>query len=243
MAIHQEEPTPAEGFGRILISSRSLDEYRAMFELTDGDLRRRILDCPSGAAEFTAEICRLGGDAIACDSAYFDNGIDKVAATAVAEAERGNRYVHANRHLYRWTFFADPDQHRIQRQRAAERFVAHTRQSRGRYVAGRLPALPFPDNDFDLVLSSHLLFSYAEELDYDFHLHALLELMRVTRGELRVFPLVSIGTTARYPHLNELLVQLRRYGIAGRITEVDYEFQVGGNEMLVCRRLEGMPTY
>ena len=35
--------------GEILISSRSLDEYRSMFDLSDDDLSRRILDCPSGS--------------------------------------------------------------------------------------------------------------------------------------------------------------------------------------------------
>ncbi len=239
---HPDEHTAAESFGRILISSRSLAEYRAMFALTDDDLVRRILDCPSGAAEFTAEVCRLGGDVTACDIAYADDGIDEVAATAVAEAERGNQYVRAHEDLYKWSFFADPDEHQRQRQAAAVRFAAHTRHDRSRYVAGQLPALPFPDNDFELVLSSHLLFSYARDLDYEFHLRAVLELMRLTRGELRVFPLVPIGASTRYPLLDTLLAELRTHDIDGRIVDVDYEFQVGGNEMLACRHLGDVPA-
>ncbi|WP_307188333.1 hypothetical protein [Nocardia alba] len=96
------------GFGEILVSSRSLREYQAMFALTDHDLERRILDCPGGAAGFAAEVSRRGGDVTACDIAYFDSGIDRVAATAVAEADRGNRYVREHADAYRWTFFADP---------------------------------------------------------------------------------------------------------------------------------------
>ncbi|WP_194819747.1 hypothetical protein [Nocardia sp. XZ_19_385] len=228
---HQDE----QSFGRILISSRSLDEYRAMFGLSDADLERRILDCPSGAAGFTAEVSRRGGDVTGCDVAYFGNGVREVAAGAVAEAERGNRYVRANQSQYRWTFFADPDEHNRLRQQAAQRFAAHAHQDPERYVAGRLPTLPFADNDFELVLSSHLLFSYADDLDYDFHLRAILELMRVTTGELRIFPLVAIGASTRYPDMDELLIQLRAHGIEGRITTVAYEFQAGGNQMLVCR--------
>ncbi|WP_051406936.1 methyltransferase domain-containing protein [Nocardia sp. CNY236] len=143
----------------------------------------------------------------------------------------------SHQHLYKWTFFADPEQHRLQRRHAAERFAAHTRHDLSRYVAGRLPRLPFPDNDFDLVLSSHLLFSYARDFDYDFHRRALIELMRVTHGELRVFPLVPIGAVSRYPRLDALLADLRTHAIDGRIIDVDYEFQVGGNEMLVCRSI------
>jgi len=58
-------------------------------------------------------------------------------------------------------------------------------------VAAALPTLPFPDRSFDLVLSSHLLFSYTDRLDVAFHLAALLELARVSRGQVRVFPLVD----------------------------------------------------
>ncbi len=168
-------------------------------------------------------------------SHIFDGGIDKVAATALTEVERGNRFVRSHQHLYKWSRFTDPEQHRLRRHHAAERFATHTRQDPSRYVPGRLPRLPFPDNDFDLVLSSHLLFSYAQDLDYDFHLSALIELMRVAHGELRVFPLVPIGEASRYPRLDNLLADLRTHAIDGRIVDVDYEFQVGGTEMLICR--------
>ncbi|MFI8971904.1 hypothetical protein ACIGO9_03380 [Nocardia asteroides] len=232
---HPEQHTAAESFGEILISSRSLDEYRAMFALTEDDLGRRILDCPSGAAEFTAEICGRGGDVTACDLAYANNGLERVAAGAVAQAERGNRYVRAHQDLYAWSFFAGPDEHLRQRSAAAARFAAHTEHDAGRYVAGRLPTLPFPDSDFELALSSHLLFSYAADLDYEFHLRAVLELTRVAR-EVRIFPLVPVGSDTRYPLLDMLLAELGEHDVLGRIVDVDYEFQKGGNEMLVCRR-------
>ena len=40
--------------GPYLVSARSAAEYRAMFALTDDDLRGRVLDCPGGGASFTA---------------------------------------------------------------------------------------------------------------------------------------------------------------------------------------------
>jgi hypothetical protein len=91
----------------------------------------------------------------------------------------------------------------------------------------RLPHLPFAAGGFDLVLSSHLLFSYADQLGFAFHRDALLELVRVACGEVRVFPLVAMGT-APYPLLPELLTELRDHGIAAHIVDVDYEFQAGG---------------
>ncbi|MFD3508054.1 hypothetical protein [Nocardia sp. NPDC058666] len=205
-----------------------------MFALTEEDLGRRILDCPGGAAGFTAEVSGRGGDVTACDIAYFDRGIERVAAAAMAEADRGNRYIRERADKYRWTFFADPDDHRRARHQSVEQFVAHSRSCPQRYIAGRLPALPFSDNSFELVLSSHLLFSYADDLDYDFHRQAITELVRVATAEVRLFPLMPVGSSARYPQLEELRADLSRSGTQSRIVQVEYEFQVGGNEMLVC---------
>ncbi|MFE3316963.1 class I SAM-dependent methyltransferase [Nocardia sp. NPDC059195] len=232
--IDNDTSTGTGGFGEILVSSRSLGEYRAMFALTDDDLGRRILDCPGGAAGFTAEVSQRGGDVTACDIAYFDKGVDRVAATAVAEADRGNRYVREHADAYRWTFFADPADHHRARRESAEQFAAHTRSSPRRYVPGRLPALPFVDNSFDLVLSSHLLFSYADDLDYEFHRQAITELARVATTEVRLFPVVPIGSPGRYEQLEKLLAELSLAGISSRIMKVDYEFQAHADEMLVC---------
>jgi hypothetical protein len=223
------------GIGDILISSRSLCEYRAMFALTNDDLSRRILDCPGGGAGFTSEVSSLGGDATACDIAYFHNSATDLAAIAVSESDRGNRYVRAHADQYAWTFFPGPDEHQRVRRHAAEQFATHIRRHPDHYVPGRLPSLPFADASFDLVLSSHLLFSYTERLDYTFHVDAITELMRVTSGELRIFPLVAVGSSEPYPQLAELLADLNGRNIIGRVVEVDYEFQRGADHMLVCR--------
>ncbi|MFJ2666774.1 hypothetical protein ACIO14_20745 [Nocardia fluminea] len=233
--IDNDTSTGTGGFGEILVSSRSLAEYRAMFALTDDDLDRRILDCPGGAAGFTAEVSRRGGDVTACDVAYFGDGLERVAVTAVAEADRGNRYVREHADAYRWTFFADCDEHHRARRESAEHFAIHTRAAPDHYVAARLPTLPFPDSTFDLVLSSHLLFSYADGLDYAFHYRSIIELARVASTEVRLFPLTPIGSSTRYPRLEQLLADLSEAGIRSRITEVGYEFQAGADEMLVCQ--------
>jgi len=57
--------------------------------------------------------------------------------------------------------------------------------------------------------------------------------MRVTREELRIFPLVAMGAGV-YPHLDQLLAQLANRHITARLADVDYEFQAGGNQMLIC---------
>jgi hypothetical protein len=45
---------------RVVPFGRTLGEYRAMFDLSDGDLQRQILDLSAGSASFTAEMSALG---------------------------------------------------------------------------------------------------------------------------------------------------------------------------------------
>ncbi len=59
---------------------------------------------------------------------------------------------------------------------------------------------------------------------------ALRELHRVARREVRVFPLLEQGGRPVPALLSGLLATL---GIPYRIQRVGYEFQRGGNEMLV----------
>jgi hypothetical protein len=224
---------PDSGIGAVLLSARSLAEYRAMFALSDALLRCRLLDCPGGAASLTAEVNAAGGDARACDPLYVHTSVDELAARARADADRGNRYVRAHLEQYRWSFFADPDDHHRHRRVALTRFTADRKAHPERNVPGELPCLPFTDNTFELVLSSHLLFSYADRLDFAFHRDSIGELMRVTRDELRIFPLVAMGAVS-YPYLEALLAQLAECGITARVRDVDYEFQADGNQMLIC---------
>src|SRR5436309_1654471 len=99
---------PDNRIGEMLVSSRSLGEYRAMFSLTDAELTGKILDCPGGAASFTAEVRALGGRAVAVDPAYTRPVGDLVERTRT-DLRRGYRYHQQNPDEYVWTYFADPE--------------------------------------------------------------------------------------------------------------------------------------
>ena len=225
--------TPPNVIGEILVSSRSFAEYCSMFDLTVDDLQRSILDCPGGAASFTAEARTMGADVTACDPVYGQYTTDELAALTSNETQRGNQYCRSHREEYVWTFFAGPHEHAAVRMAAGRQFVSDYRSHPERYVPGVLPHLPFPDRAFELVLSSHLLFSYADRLDLEFHRETVRELTRVGK-EVRIFPLVAMGSID-YQHLEALLRLLKSDGIAVQVRRVDYEFQRGGNRMLVCR--------
>lgn len=223
---------PDDRIGEMLVSARSLDEYRKMFSLTEEDLRGRILDCPGGAASLTAEVRALGGMAVACDPVYVRPGAE-LAERARADLRRGYLYHQSNPDEYVWTYFTHPDQYLAARSRSIDLFTADYAAAPGHYVAASLPDLPFPDQSFDLAVCSHLLFSYADRLDRRFHVASILELARVAR-EVRIHPLVPFGFAVN-PELPGLIEELDRLHVRATVHRVDYEFQRGGHSMLSGR--------
>ena len=100
-----------------------------------------------------------------------------------------------------------------------------------RYINAELPRLPFEDRRFDLVLSGHFLFTYSDRFNYAFHREAILELVRVSAKEVRIYPLQ--GPDAQpYWYMDPLLFDLKQQGILAEIIPVPFEFQRGSNQML-----------
>lgn len=182
-------------------------------------------DTDTGEQTDTAAIEQTNTDAAA------ETPIARLARIGGGEIRRAMDALDGVTDQYRWEYY--PDRATLERHRwaALGRFLADY-PTTDRYVAGALPTLPFPDDTFDLTLSAHLLFLYADRFDHAFHVAALQELCRVTRGEVRVFPLVDFGTE-RYDRLPELCETLRRDGHEPSVESVDFEFQRGADEVLV----------
>ncbi|MEU2655980.1 methyltransferase domain-containing protein [Streptomyces sp. NPDC007325] len=216
----------------MLVSARSFDEYRAMFALSDDDFALRVLDCPGGAASFVAGAVARGTDAVAVDPQY-GSGRGRLGALALREIEHKHAYVTDNADRFVWDWFGDPERYTRLRAEAARAFSADIAARPERYVEGALPRLPFADRSFDLVLSSHLLFSYGASLGVDFHLSALTELVRVARREVRLFPVLLHTSDRPYGPLDQLRRALDTLGVPSRLDPVAYEFQPGGNQTLV----------
>lgn len=215
----------------MLVTSRSYAEYEAMFDLTE--LPGSVLDCCAGGAGFTAEAAARGVDAVAVDPAY-ELPAAELVDTVRRSLPAGGAIVdeHADRFVWKW--YGTPAHKDDLRIEAADRFLQDVSIAPERYVPGSLPELPFEDRRFELVLSSHLLFTWADKYDQDWHLAALRELVRVSASEVRVFPLVQQGAGEPVTYLPELLTELE--GVTAEIRKVPYEFQVGADEMLVLSR-------
>jgi ubiquinone/menaquinone biosynthesis C-methylase UbiE len=215
----------------VLVTSRSYAEYEAMFDLSE--LPDSVLDCCAGGASFTAEAAERGVDAVAVDPAYelpAAELVDTVRRSLPAAAD----IVDDHAGSFTWAWYGNPERKDEFRIQAADRFLQDVAVAPERYVPGSLPELPFEDARFDLVLCSHLLFTWADKYDRDWHLAALKELVRVSRSEVRIFPLVHQGAGEPVGYLPELLEELRP--VASEIRKVPYEFQVGADQMLVLSR-------
>jgi hypothetical protein len=225
-------PSDPDNVGDYLISSRSFREYEAMFSLRDGDLDGRVLDCPGGASSFSYEASELGVRVTAVDPVYAMS-TSALQELVMSQPDRGNAHTAAGRDRYVWDFYGDIKNHRALRKRSASLFSRDVEVHPERYLPAGLPILPFADCQFDLVLSSHFLFTYADRLDHEFHYRALVELHRVSRREVRVFPLLDQGGHSLDDMTRSVLTLLLRQGIEAHICDVPYEFQRGGNQMLV----------
>ena len=213
---------------------RSFDEYRRMFALSELDLQSRILGCADGPAGFNAEASWRGAAVVSCDPLY---GADtrqirqRIEATFDEMLDQTRR----NADEFVWDTITSVHELAVLRTSAMETFLADYDEGRiaGRYVEGELPALPFPDQSFDLALCSHFLFLYSDQLGEAFHLDAVHELRRVAR-EVRIFPLLALGRRPS-PYVETIVASVGISGGDVSIEAVPYEFVRGGNQMMRIR--------
>lgn len=220
---------------KVVPFGRSLDEYVSMFSLSAEDLSRSIIGVGDGPASFNAEMCALQRRIVSVDPLYalpagqieqrFGAVIDDIIMQI--KATPGD---------WVWSWHRSAEYLRQHRLEVFQRFIKDYDNGRadGRYVAGELPALPFDNGQFELGLCSHFLFLYSAQLSYEFHLAAILEMLRVAQ-EVRIFPLLTL-MLEKSAYIAPLLAELPGRGYLLTIEKVAYELQKGGNEMLCIRK-------
>jgi SAM-dependent methyltransferase len=213
------------------VTSRSFDEYIAMFDLGRPELSGSILDCSAGVAGFVAVAADQCRRAVAVDPAYAMSR-QELAEAGRRDLQLGNAIAAEHPGRFRWDWYGTAERREELRLRALANFLPDLVLHPQRYVAGQLPQLPFRDGAFDLVICSHLLFTWADVLGREWHRAALCDLARVGR-EVRVFPTVVQGAGEPVPFWDALMGDLREAGLRTELRRVDYEFQVGADQMLV----------
>ena len=225
-----EQSTKLE-LDRIVFIGRTFEEYLDMFSLSNEELEgKKILDCPAGACSFTAVGSKIGFNITACDIAYYHYCAD-LKNKGFQDIEHAMEQMEKSKSNYNWKYFRNIEELKKQRLAALNDCTTHMKESSEQYVPVTLPYLPFKDQEFDLLLSAHFLFMYADRLDYEFHLKTLNELLRVTKEEIRIFPLVDLEGK-RYEHLNNVIEYLSGQGCTVKEVKVRYEFQTNANSML-----------
>jgi hypothetical protein len=222
---------------QIIPWGRSRHEYELMFGLRPDELSVRILGCGDGPASFNAEMSEAGHSVISVDPIYAYSG-PEIATRFEASSETIIQQVRATLDKWNWDYHRDPDGLLANRRTAAAKFLADYEAGRraGRYQIASLPELPFSGGHFDLALCSHLLFLYSDHLSEEFHAQSVMELCRVAR-EVRIFPLLALSHQPS-PHIAPVRARLEQAGWLSEIVRVNYEFQIGGNEMLRVFRRE-----
>jgi hypothetical protein len=219
---------------KIVPWGRSYDEYVSMFGLTNAELALRILGCGDGPAAFNSVLSKCGGHIVSVDPLYAFNA-EQIRSRISETFGAVMTQMRDNQGEYIWDVLSSVEHLGSLRISAMETFFAdfNTGKQEGRYISGELPSLPFENGEFDLALSSHFLFLYSAHLSAEFHLQALLEMLRVS-FEVRVFPLLTLEG-ALSPHLPFVKEHLAIHGFMVEVQRVSYEFQRGGNEMLVIK--------
>ena len=234
MTLPASIPAP-KPIGEVVITPRALSDYRDMFLLDDHDLLAGpILDCPGGASPFGAQVRARGGTVTSVDPVY-DQPPRVLAAHTRADLDRTAAWVAANPTNFDWSYLGSPQAVQRAFEVSADLFVSDYAPDGQRYVAAQLPRLPFGDWRFRLALSGFLLFTYPDRFDLDWHVASLLELVRVTTGEVRVYPLVdTVGQ--RYPWLDEVRGALADRGVQSEFRTARCAWQPGGDQLLACWR-------
>ncbi|MBD2611127.1 MAG: SAM-dependent methyltransferase [Nostoc sp. ZfuVER08] len=216
---------------KVVPFGRSMDEYIKIFNLTKLDLNKRIIGVGDGPASFNAEMAQQGKNVVSIDPLYQFSG-DQILQRFNEVVDNIINQVKATPNDWVWSYHKSPDDLRQNRVKVIQEFLADydSGKKTNRYIFGELPKFAYNNQEFDIALCSHLLFLYSEQLDYDFHLNSVGEMLRIAQ-EIRIFPLIDLMLKPS-PHLEKIIKYYTDKGYKINIEKVEYELQPGGNKML-----------
>lgn len=192
----------------VAMTSRSYEEYQAMFSLDESHLTGPILDVAGGASSFAAVARSKGMNVISTDPLYASSP-EKLKQIGLEEIAQASRKLEKVKSYLNWEFYGSLDNHQVQRRDSFSMFITDFSlpSSQSYYVPAQLPTLPFQSGQFQYVLCSHFLFLYDQQFDVDFHLASVKEMLRVlsSGGELCIYPLVNLQFEVS--HVLPLLLQ------------------------------------
>ena len=208
----------------------SMADYCQMFDLSDADFSRNILDYPAGISSFNAEMFAKSFKVHSGDS-FYDCSSDEISQYAEQLFEINERHLKKHASILRQNDESTIDGILTDWQKSKALFLQDYEKGKEeeRYQFMKLPHLPFGDYHFDMALcSAHLFHTNAAG---NGSREALVEELCRVAKEVRVFPLLDEAgqITDALGHVM-LMFQKRNYGI--KISEVPYHQMTGANAML-----------
>lgn len=213
---------------------RNMNEYRLMFQLNDNDMKKKIASFGDGPASFNYESTQKNFSVTSFDPIYqfskkeLQKRIEEVRVTVMRQMEE-------NKENYVWTHIKNLNELENLRMSAMRLFLEDYEQGKkeNRYIFHELPTkLSYSENTFDIGLSSHFLLMYTS-LGYDFHIHAMTEMLRVCK-EIRIFPIVDLDANKTDLITNVIEYFKSQYDV--EIKKTQYEFQKGDNKLLIIKK-------
>ena len=215
---------------------RELQEYKDMFMLSNQDLATKsILSCGDGPASFNSEATKLKAKVTSIDPIY-QFSKDEISQRVKETKDIIIEQILQNKDKFVWKNFKNIDELISARLDAMQEFLDDFNEGKKehRYIYQELPNLEFSKNSFDIVLSSHFLFLYSSHFDFKFHKNSILNMCKVAKSEVRIFPIYDLENNISC-HLEPILDILQQNGYKSNIIKSNYEFQKGVNELLVIK--------
>ncbi|MCY8235470.1 class I SAM-dependent methyltransferase [Priestia endophytica] len=167
----------------VAMTCRSYEEYEKMFDLKMEQFKaEKVLDVAAGASPFTASAYRKGYDAYAVDPLY-NLSAREMRKHGEEEIQEASRKLKKGAHTLLWDSYKTLEEHDKIRRNSFSLFMEQYMQNEKdqRFFHGALPHLPFSDQTFSLLLCNHFLFLYEAQFDFNFHVTAMKEMIRVTK--------------------------------------------------------------
>lgn len=220
----------------VAMTCRSYEEYEKMFDLNLEQFKgEKVLDVAAGASSFTTSAYHKGYDAYAVDPLY-NLSVEEMRKHGEEEIQEASRKLKKGARTLLWDSYNTLEEHDKIRRDSFSLFMEQYTQNEKeqRFFHGALPHLPFSDHTFALLLCNHFLFLYEKQFNFEFHVKALKEMIRITKkgGEIRIYPLVGFNHEI-YPYLNNLIETLENDHVKIKLLPTTFRFMPKATEMLV----------
>lgn len=219
---------------RVVPWGRTLSEYQAMFDLQEIELLGKIAGFGDGPASFNCELTKKKGIVKSFDPLYQFTK-KQISQTILETKDVVMKQIAENKDNYIWKTVHDLSHLEKLRMGAMQTFLEDfdAGLSEGRYISHELPSrLDYPNDYFDLGLSSHFLLMYTA-LGEEFHKQSIQEMMRVCK-EVRIYPVVDLD--GNETELTKKVIEYFRNFYYIELVEVAYRFQKNGNKMLKIKK-------